>query len=185
MTDTVAPGDPQVRPQTPQPVILTALAVQRDRSDDASVRARRSVDRVLLDGTTLMFSPRLLAGEERPSALHLYALSLLVESANLHDQVIVLDTAADDRILKGAQVYGAGAVTVERRSVGDVVGDYVEREYPELEGIRLLKGDELRQLKVGAGERQRQRREAVDRAEWHLHDLLEAPYRKDAELQST
>jgi len=142
------------------------------------------VDRVLLDGTTLAFAAQMLGGDEPPSALHLYALALLVESAILHEQVIVLDTArADDGLplAERAAAYGAGAVIVERRQVDDVVTEYVVREYPELEGLGSLGYRDREELTVGRGTPEQ--KDAIDRAQRHLSGILERSYSDDPEVQ--
>ncbi|MEV6894791.1 hypothetical protein [Kribbella sp. NPDC051137] len=82
------------------------------------------MERVLLDGTTLMSGTRLLAGEDPPTALNVYSLSLLVESLILHSELIVLDTLPDDdRLTRAAAIFG-DAVCVERRSAEDIVERY-------------------------------------------------------------
>jgi len=83
------------------------------------------MERVLLDGTTLMSVTRLLAGEDPPTALNVYSLSLLVECLILHTELIVLDTSPeDDRLTQAAAVFG-DAVWVERRSSEDIVERYL------------------------------------------------------------
>ncbi len=83
------------------------------------------MERVLLDGTTLMSATRLLAGEDPPTALNVYSLSLLVECLILHTELIVLDTSPeDDRLTQAAAVFG-DAVWVERRSSEDIVERYL------------------------------------------------------------
>jgi hypothetical protein len=65
------------------------------------------MDQVLIDGTTLMSALRLVRREERPTALNVQALSLLVEVMVLHNRVLVLDTNRDDdRLLAAAHVFG-------------------------------------------------------------------------------
>jgi len=146
-----------------------------------------ALDRVLLDGTTLVFSGRMLAGDEQPSALHLYALGLLVESAILHDQVVVLDTTTttSGRTLdENAKAYGAGAVTVDRRSVGSVVIEYLEREYPEFEGIAAQpdQGREADEAQAPDEAQAADREKLIDRAQWHLTEVLERTYSDDREM---
>jgi hypothetical protein len=165
---------------------------RRDRRDVCSdghfaaapTSGEKAVDRVLLDGTTLAFAAQMLAGDEPPSALHLYALALLVESAILHEQVIVLDTSHTidgSPLPASAQAYGAGAVTVERREVDDVVTEYVEREFPELEGLGSLSQTERRELNSGGGTSEQ--KDAIGRAERHLSGILERSYSDDPEVQ--
>src|SRR5215469_2031854 len=67
-----------------------------------SGRTGGDMDRVLLDGTMLISVARLLNGEDRPSALNVFALLLMVESLILHDRIIVIDTLENDDRLSNA-----------------------------------------------------------------------------------
>jgi hypothetical protein len=90
------------------------------------------VDRVLLDGTTLISVARLLNGQDKPSALNVFALSLMVESLILHDKIIVIDTLQNDnRLSNAARRYG-GIVSVERCHAFGMVQDYISMEFPQL-----------------------------------------------------
>jgi hypothetical protein len=89
------------------------------------------MDRALLDGTTLMSASRLLSGEDPPTALNVYSLSLLVECMILHKEVIVLDTLPDDDRLTTAGSMFGDAVWVERRSTEDIVERYVGLTLPD------------------------------------------------------
>jgi hypothetical protein len=102
------------------------------------------VERVLFDGTTLMSATRLLRGDEAPSALNVFALSLMVEGLVLHDHIIALDTEPNDsRLTKAAQGYG-GVITVERHDVSNIIIRYVEMEFPKLRRIGRRSGKSLR-----------------------------------------
>ncbi len=98
---------------------------------------------VLLDGTTLVAATRLVTRADRPNAVNLAALSTLVESVILHDQVIVLSTTyGDGPLLEAAELWGDGVV-VQRHHVPELVDAYVGMEFPDLADLKRLSQEEL------------------------------------------
>lgn len=104
------------------------------------------MDRVLIDGTTVMSALRLVRMEERPTAVNVQALSLLVEAMVLHNTVLVLDTQqGDDRLQSAAHIFGP-PLTVEKRRVAALVDSYVALEVPELHDIQDLGFEERHKI---------------------------------------
>jgi hypothetical protein len=126
------------------------------------------MDRVLLDGSTLVFAARLLDGEEPPNAVSLFDLALLVESLILHDSVLILDTRGDDELRSYAARHGGEALTVQHHAVRELVDAYVALEVPE---VRTLDRADPRQ------------KEAVKAAEGKLRALLDRKYRGDDQIR--
>lgn len=86
------------------------------------------MDKVLVDGSTVVFVARLLSGEDDPSAINLFDLAVLTESLILHDEVIVLATAergTAPEVDEAAAQFGP-SVHVEHRKVGDLLWEYVQ-----------------------------------------------------------
>jgi hypothetical protein len=126
------------------------------------------MDRVLLDGSTLAFAARLLDGEEPPTSVSLFDLALLVESLILHDSVLILDTRGDDELRSYAARYGGEALSVQHRSVRELVDAYVALEVPEV---------------VTVDRTDPRHREAVNEAEAGLRALLDRTYEDDDQIR--
>lgn len=147
------------------------------------------MERILLDGTTLMSATRLLAGEDPPTALNVYSLSLLVECLILHTELIVLDTSPeDDRLTQAATVFG-DAVWVERRSSDDILERYLglkgvtARDLTEPAPEWPLGANETPQA-VAAWTDWQHRMQSADEAVMDLLSQMMAPVDRQQELGS-
>jgi hypothetical protein len=100
-----------------------------DRCSAGAILAKEKLmDQILLDGTTLASATRLLRDGERPTALNLFALSLLVEALILHDTITVIDTSTSDtRLASYASLY-ADCIVVRQQSVTDLLELYAARD---------------------------------------------------------
>ncbi len=132
------------------------------------------MDRVLLDGTTLMSADQLVSGDEPPAALNVYALSLLVECLILHKEIIVLDTqSVDDSRLTAITARYGEAVRVEKCTTRDIVDRYVALEF-----------DGLSDLPTWDDETRTDRQDAIANAANKLRTVLNRQYFHDAELDT-
>src|SRR6516165_1851660 len=95
------------------------------------------MDKVLVDGSTVVFVSRLLAGSDRPSAINLFDLAVLTESLILHDEVIVLATTgpAIESVIDAAAAQFGSPVRVEHRSTSDLLWEYVQRNGYGADGL--------------------------------------------------
>jgi hypothetical protein len=114
------------------------------------------MEKVLVDGSTVVFVARLLSGEDSPSAINLFDLALLTESLILHDKVIVLATAergSQNEVDAAAARFGS-SVRVVHREVGDLLWEYVQSngydEYGRAPASPTKRGDDLRMILDGA-----------------------------------
>ena len=114
------------------------------------------MEKVLVDGSTVVFVSRLLSGEDGPSAINLFDLALLVESLILHDEVIVLATAVrgtESAVDAAASQFGS-SVRVEHRQVGELLWEYVQRtgydKYGRAPSPPRKRGEDLREALDGA-----------------------------------
>src|SRR5438046_2416755 len=124
------------------------------------------MERVLLDGTTLVSARRLLSRQDPPTALNFWSLSLLIECLILHEEVIVLDTLPDDSTLQAAAQPFGGLVRVERHSIRSLVDRYIEMEFPELSGLADVTSEDVNHYYFT-------HYKSIDKAKEHLLNILE------------
>lgn len=91
--------------------------------------------RVLMDGSAVAHSARLLRGSDRLSAIHVFDLAILVESLILHEQVAVLETdgVAHPDLRHGRDLF-EDELKVHVTSLERLVDDYVTRFAGEGQG---------------------------------------------------
>src|SRR5687767_3062126 len=93
------------------------------------------MQQILADSSTVMLVSRLLTGEERPSAINVFDLSVLVESVILHDTILVLNTtqrrSSSEQRLEAAAATWGGAIELRTRTPQEVLNDYVAKHQSE------------------------------------------------------
>lgn len=80
-----------------------------------------------MDGSTFVFTNRLIESKMSPSAMHIFNLSNLLESLIFHDKIYVLNTTEDSKELTYAiRKFPKGLIKVIEKTNSELIDEYVK-----------------------------------------------------------